>query len=190
MSWLDTILDETLEAEGWPKFTNHPADRGGPTRGGITLATLREWRGKPVTVDDVRNLTEAEARAIYTARYVTGPHLERIVDSLLRWQVVDAGILSGPKRAVEWLQEVAGGLKVDGHLGPITATRVNSLSPHWLGVRYAARRTRFLASIVASNPTQARWLNGWTNRATAFLDREADRFRDLRYGAAPNPTGG
>ena len=39
-------LEKILEREGWPKYTDHPDDRGGPTKGGITLGTLRSWRGQ------------------------------------------------------------------------------------------------------------------------------------------------
>ena len=54
------IIDDVLEAEG-SKYTNDPADPGGPTRWGITLKTLRRWRqsggrrgGHQVTAADVR----------------------------------------------------------------------------------------------------------------------------------------
>ena len=46
-------------------FVDHPKDPGGATNMGITHHTLSSWRGKPVTVHDVRNLTEAEAKEIF-----------------------------------------------------------------------------------------------------------------------------
>lgn len=177
--WLPGLLDEILAAEGWPAYTHAPDDRGGPTKGGVTLATLREWRGRPVTVDDLRALTEQEARQIYTVRYVTAPKFGEIVDGLLRWQVVDAGVMSGPRRATEWLQAVAG-TKPDGVYGSKTDARVNALSPHALGVQFAAVRIRFLGRLIERDRTQARWAAGWLNRATKFLDLEADRFREMR----------
>ena len=45
-------------------FVNDPRDPGGATNMGITIATLSSWRGTPVTVQDVRNLTKQEARQI------------------------------------------------------------------------------------------------------------------------------
>ena len=39
------IVDEILRREGWPKYTNLAADRGGPTKGGITLGAWREYSG-------------------------------------------------------------------------------------------------------------------------------------------------
>ncbi|MDU6240386.1 MAG: glycosyl hydrolase 108 family protein, partial [Bradyrhizobium sp.] len=39
-------------------YTNHPADRGGPTNMGITLETLRAWRhNDALTAEDVKQLS-------------------------------------------------------------------------------------------------------------------------------------
>ena len=69
----EAIIDTILRREGWPRYTNRPSDRGGPTKGGITLATLASWRKRPVTATDVAALDEAEVRAIYRARYIEEP---------------------------------------------------------------------------------------------------------------------
>ena len=38
---------------------------------GITQGTLAAWRGRPVSIEEVRALTEEEAREIYRANYWT-----------------------------------------------------------------------------------------------------------------------
>jgi lysozyme family protein len=54
MTWsMERLLDEVIAREGG--FVHHPADRGGPTKYGITQATLprsrsrtrRSWSGAP-----------------------------------------------------------------------------------------------------------------------------------------------
>lgn len=45
-------------------YVDHPKDPGGATNMGITIGTLREWRGGPVTKDDVRSMTKREAKTI------------------------------------------------------------------------------------------------------------------------------
>ena len=57
----DACLAITFAQEGG--FANDPQDRGGPTKFGITLATLRAYSGRSdLGEDDVRELTQAQAR--------------------------------------------------------------------------------------------------------------------------------
>jgi lysozyme family protein len=50
-------------------FVNDPRDPGAATNLGITIATLKAWRGHNVTEDDVRHLKRAEAQQIYHKWY-------------------------------------------------------------------------------------------------------------------------
>lgn len=181
----EAIIQEVLEREGWPAFTDDPHDRGGPTKGGITLARLRAWRGEPVTVADLMLLEEEEARAIYAEIYVTGPRFDEITDPLLRGHVVDCGVLHGTDRAARWLQSAIGGLTVDGRVGRLTLGALAMADPHRVGLELAGIRIRFLGRILSSNyreraagrtsRDQSRFAAGWLNRATHFLDLEARR---------------
>gem|GEM_PF-6374819 len=60
-------LAHVLASEGG--YVDHTKDPGGATNMGITLATLQEWRGRPIAKTDVRDLTRDEAAAIYRAKY-------------------------------------------------------------------------------------------------------------------------
>lgn len=176
------IIDHILEAEGWPKYTNHPADKGGPTKGGITLRTLRSVQ-PAAAINDLKLLTEDKARQIYETQYIISPGFAMIKDDLLRWQVVDAGILSGPFQATKWLQEVvkaARDIKIDGVFGPKTAQAVNLLEPHSTGLRFAANRGRGLMRIVSDNPSQSVWAAGWMNRCMSFVLLEAARADEVK----------
>jgi len=108
MTTIDTILDEIIRREGG--YVNHQADRGGPTKFGITAQTLGAWRklGRPATASEVQALTKDEARAIYRQQYITGPGLDVITHPGLLRLLVDSGVHSGPKRAVQWLQSALG----------------------------------------------------------------------------------
>ena len=66
------IIDDILEKEGG--YVNDPDDGGGPTNFGITLETLKEWRGDfTLTADDVGFMDIGEARLIYEHRYIEEP---------------------------------------------------------------------------------------------------------------------
>lgn len=115
MSQIDQIIDGVLRRES-AEYTNHPSDRGGPTKYGITQATLAKERGVLVTPRDVELLTEAEARAIYFRSYVTAPGFEAVVAVSLpiAEELVDAGVLSGPGRVAMWLQVALNALNRQG----------------------------------------------------------------------------
>lgn len=110
------VIAFSLQQEGG--FSNNPADSGGPTNLGITLATLSHWRARVCSIDDVRELTKAEATSIYAARYWTpicGTSLPAGIDLM----TFDFGVNAGMGRSVKMLQMIIGVVQ-DGIVGPIT----------------------------------------------------------------------
>jgi hypothetical protein len=64
----DECLAFTLRAEGG--YVDDPADPGGATNMGVTLATLREWSDDPsLGANQVQDMSLRTARAIYRALY-------------------------------------------------------------------------------------------------------------------------
>lgn len=141
----EQILADILRREGG--YVDDRFDRGRCTNMGITRTTLQDWRGQMVTCDDVRQLTEDEARAIYTARYLR-PFDG--VESSIKPQVVDIAVNSGLTRARTLLALAQQGSK------PV-------------GVQLVIERLKFYARLVKADPTQAKFLNGWITRAVEFL---------------------
>jgi lysozyme family protein len=139
------ILDRILRHEGG--YVNDPTDRGGCTNFGITRQTLSDWRKGHVTCDDVRDMTEAEAREIYAERYLT-PFSG--VDRAVKAQIVDIAVNAGVRRAVALLELAEHG-------------------PKPLNTQLAIERLKHYVRIVKDNPTQIRFLAGWVNRACEYL---------------------
>jgi len=163
------IIDEVMKAEGWPQFTDAPADRGGPTRGGITLKTLSGYMGRECSVDELKALDEATARAIYETLFIVKPGFMRIADERVREYLIDIGVTSGPARAIRYLQRVVGA-KDDGVLGSATADAANRFDPDALLRRLVAYRAKKMAADVQDNPAQIKWLEGWIARAVKPLE--------------------
>ena len=183
------ILDALLAREG-SEYTDRPNDRGGPTKYGITLATLSAWRGHPVTPEDVRDLTEGEARAIYRERYIDGPRFREIRDPLLREWVIDMGVNHGTTRASEWLQEAIGGVTVDGRVGAFTLGALAQRDPVAVLLRMVARRVEFYGEILSRNYRDRR--AGRTTRdesenALGWLRRGVAPLRELAAGMDERP---
>lgn len=171
----DQIIDGILRREG-AEYTNLPADRGGPTKYGVTLKTLAQARGQAVTADDVRMLTEAEARDVYRLLFIRQPGFDRIADPAVRELVIDTGVNHGQGRAARWLQETinrrfGGKLKVDGACGPATLAAVNAAPPRALFAALLARRIAGYADLVQNDRSQLVFLEGWNARAAEFIDR-------------------
>lgn len=172
----------TIEIEGG--YVNDSADRGGPTKYGITQETLSRWRGRRVSASEVKALTRNEAYQIYEARYYIRPHID-MLPGAVQPVVYDWGVNSGPTRAVQYLQRLCNrvaseapevfpdyiDLVVDGVIGKVTAGAVESqygvMGPYFINA-YCDVRQKFYDDIIARDPSQRRFKNGWRNRCDSF----------------------
>jgi lysozyme family protein len=167
---VETLIDEIIERE--KGFVDHPNDKGGPTKWGITKATLQAWRGRHVTREDVRNLDQPEARDIYRAKFVSASGFGQLPD-MLRSHVVDFGVTTPHYLVVKALQRALNPLPaegkpdvvvVDGILGAKTLAAVQEREVRALTVRFCQERCRFYSRLAALSPTQLDFMDGWLNR--------------------------
>jgi len=177
----DEIIDGVLKAEG-DKFTNDPADRGGPTKYGITAKTLGKARelGRDATADEVAALTEPESRKIYRALFIYEPGFGNLINTLTRASVVDCCVLHGQNTATRMLQRALL-VKDDAQLGPKTLAAANAVADGpVLARRVQYDRLRFIGRIITDNLTDAdkdgvpdnvEFAKGWVNRVVYILER-------------------
>lgn len=167
---IETELSRILDREGWPTYTDHPDDRGGPTKGGITLSTLRSWRGQSQLGEKaLKDLIHSEALSILYKRYVECNGIDRLPNNPLKYQVIDNAVLSGPFIAVKDLQKSVQ-VKDDGIIGPITLYAVNKKGHVDVNRLLAVTRSLRLARFVQKNPNQLVFLVGWLKRCLSFID--------------------
>lgn len=160
----DRAIRVTLAHEGG--YVDHPKDPGGATNFGITHRTLAEWRGRPVTKDDVRAMSIGEAVAIYAARYwapVRCDDMPSGVDLVLLDGSVNSGIGRGPK----WVQQAVG-VPADGKVGPVTIEAVRRADPVEVVRKACAARMGFLRGL----RTWGTFGRGWSRRV-AEIEAEA-----------------
>lgn len=151
----DACLAHVLKSEGG--WSDHPADPGGATMRGVTLATFRIYR-PGATKADLRNISDAELGRIYRVGYwqtVRADELPAGVDLA----VFDASVNSGPVRAIRWLQEALG-VPADGKIGPITLAAIEKADAAQLIKSMCRIRLEFLERL----GTWSTFGRGWTSR--------------------------
>ena len=136
----DVALKHVLKMEGG--WSNDPADPGGATNYGITIAdyarhrgsTLDQWTA-PGLEAELRNISPETVRGIYHQDY----WLKGRCDLLPGAPAVmhfDAAVNHGVGRAARMLQEAAG-TTIDGAVGHVTIAAVRAASELALIARYA-----------------------------------------------------
>lgn len=166
----EQLINSIIAREGGA-FTDRASDKGGPTRHGVTLAVLAEWRGHPVTADDVKALTREESYEILEHLYVVKSGFLHIANDRVRALMCDWAVNSGNALAVRWLQRTLGGLEVDGQCGPATIGAVNTRDGVTLLKALGhARQTFYVRTALAGldpdlvRTTDLANLEGWLNR--------------------------
>jgi len=157
------VISHVFEEEGG--YVNHPSDPGGHTNMGITQATLSAWMGSKASIQDVRNLTQATASAIYKKNYwdkIAGDALPAGVD----YAVFDYAINSGPARAVKTLQKITG-TNQDGIVGKQTIAAVNTKDVTYVVNRLCDLRQEWLQTL----STFKTFGKGWTARVKRVRHR-------------------
>ena len=133
-------LEHVLSHEGG--WSNHPADPGGATNRGITLATYREHTGNGMlSPEDLRKITDAEVEEIYRDRYwdpIRGNQLPAGLDLV----TFDMAVNAGPKRAARILQATVRAT-VDGIIGPKTLEAAHFVDSEEAVNEYEDRRISF-----------------------------------------------
>lgn len=148
---LDELIDELIEREGG--YVNHPADRGGPTRFGISEAVARAhgYRGP------MAELPRDEARAIYRRLYWLRPGYDQVAkrSPRLAAELFDTAVNMGPAVATTFLQRALTALNrngrdyrdlvPDGRVGAVTLEALDS----FLKVRGGSGETVLLRALDA-----------------------------------------
>lgn len=129
---ISNLIDEMIDREGG--YVNHPSDRGGPTRYGITEAVARAHGYSGA----MRALPREEAAAIYKRLYWLRPRLSEVAKRSVKIaaELFDTGVNMGPAVAATFLQRALSALNrqrkdyadlvPDGRIGPATLAALDS----------------------------------------------------------------
>lgn len=111
---LTQLIDDVIAREG--DYVNHPADRGGPTRFGITQANARAdgYTG------DMKALPRDRAFSIYWRQFVTATGIDLLAKRApaLAAEALDTGVNMGAPWGVMFLQRALNAFNEGGKLWP------------------------------------------------------------------------
>lgn len=155
-AWNRVVIVE----EGGAQFTDHPNDRGGPTKWGITLGAARDFWGSKVDRLFIKNLSEEDARSFYLHLWVKG--FDKILDPVAAIKSFSAYVNMG-RNGIRCCQRAAH-CDVDGVLGPRTIDAINAEQDYVQEL--AQEMTVFYLGLVEKNPSQKVFLKGWLKRAS------------------------
>lgn len=129
---IDAMIEATIGKEGG--YSNHPADKGGPTKWGITERVARKFG----YAGDMRELPRDKAVAIYRQAYAIEPGFAAVAEIMpsVGEELFDTGVNMGPAVPSIWLQEWLnafnnGGalypdIREDGDIGPGTLSALKA----------------------------------------------------------------
>ncbi len=168
------LIDDVIGREGG--YSNHPADRGGATRWGITEAVARAhgYRG------DMRTFPRDDAVRLYRRIYWDRPGFERIADlaSAVAAELFDTGVNMGPGVAVSFLRralnalnrgasdyaDIVPGVRIDDATVDALAIFLRKRAPHGEAVLMKALEAlqgeRYL-DLAERRPANEAFLYGW-----------------------------
>ncbi|TIX02121.1 MAG: hypothetical protein E5V59_02440 [Mesorhizobium sp.] len=172
-----------LKSEGG--WSDNPADPGGATMRGVTLASFRRYVKADATKADLRRMSDAQVAAVYRRFYweaVLGAELPDGVD----YAVFDFAVNSGPGRAAKYLQ-AAVGVAQDGRIGPATLSAIKAKPAGVLIDALCDARLAFLKRL----PTWATFGRGWSDRVRTVRVQALlmSAQRPAETSPAPQPPG-
>jgi lysozyme family protein len=170
---IDQLINDLISREGG--FVNKKADKGGPTKYGITIKTLSQYLHRAATISDVQNLDMATAKEIYLVKYYKAPRFDTLPEPV-QPQAFDIGVNSGPEKAIQMMQRICnsagfGPIDADGVLGPESHGAINKAYSAMGGYFINAiedERVAYYEYLVKQDPSQQEFIKGWLNRAQQF----------------------
>jgi lysozyme family protein len=179
MNYLDAI-NKVLEHEGG--YVNNPLDTGGRTNFGITQATYEKFLGRKLSsaeADSVmKNMPKGNAVAIYKTMYWDAIQGDKIKQYAIAAIIFDQAVNRGVSAAVKQAQRILG-LAQDGKIGPVTIATLNGVKDTDFIPKYLTESINAYKTIVANNPSQSVFLNGWLKRVESLKSYAANLFGSI-----------
>lgn len=148
-------------------FVSDPLDKGGATKYGVTISTWKQVGydkdgDGDIDVNDIKLLTIEDCAVVLKKNYWDRWKADTIKNQSIADILVDFVWGSG-KWGIVIPQQILG-VTADGVVGTKTIEALNNANQAELFKKIWDRRLKFLKDIIKNNPSQVRFIKGWTNR--------------------------
>lgn len=168
------LIDELIDREGG--FVDHPSDKGGPTKYGITWSVARAYGYQ----GDMKDMPRETAEMIYKAQYWHDPKFAVIatMSAPVAEELFDTGVNLGTGRAAMFLQRALNTLNLRGKLYADLAVdgRIGAMTRHALKTILAYRGPQ------AATRVLLRLLDGQQVVAYMELAEKKETQEDFMFG--------
>ncbi len=160
-----------IAAEG--KYSNDPADSGGPTKWGVCLTFAKDTGDlelidkngdKRITIDDIKKLTIEDASEIFKKYFWDKFKLDDEESNKKALVIFDISVNHGLANAGMMMQralnKMGNNLVVDKKVGPKTLSALHAADPDEFCDEILKVRENFYHKIVANRPSQKVFLKG------------------------------
>lgn len=149
-------------------YVNNKNDRGGMTNLGVTRRVYEDWVDRPVSEQEMRDLTPDDVAPIYRKNYADRIHFDSL-PSGVDWACLDWAINSGASRPAKAIQRAVGAT-TDGVIGPKTLQLVAEKDPKFIIDYVYTVRQAFYESL----DDYKHFGRGWTRRNKETLHQALD----------------
>lgn len=178
MAKFNLALSKVLSHEGG--YVNDPDDLGGETYKGIARNSHSSWSGWSI-------IDSYKIKPDFPKSLDSNTKLQNLVEKFyfeLFWQplkadliqnqtsadsVFDFAVNSGLSTSTRLVQSIVGA-KIDGIIGEITLTKINSMDFAHFQAALTVAKMEYYMNVIRKRPTSKKFLLGWISRSLSFND--------------------
>lgn len=162
-------------------------DNGGPTNFGVTAPAASQYIGYTGAMSA---LTYAQATQVYQNGWWNPGNFSALTDQNVANAIFDISVDTGMGGIGAPVQAALTAIGIandgDGQWGPDTLAAVNSADPDIFINAFSSAVLAMYQADATNNPSEAQYLNGWTNRANRLLTLQSG-LAGLAASATQNP---
>lgn len=168
---VEEMIEIVLKHEGG--LVNHPADPGGLTNRGITLATYQRYYPDK-TAEDLKKMPKEKAVEFYRKHFYEKYSVDKLpccIQDIFLDMTINHGVGNASKILQRGINGTGASIVVDGKVGKKTRAAAEAAAKkdcQELREQINDSRQQFFNRIISNRPQMQVFARGWRNRVNSF----------------------